>query len=210
MKIDIDDLLRGTSFFAVGPKTALLKGPIKARDIMKLRNWVQAIRNESGQGYTLIIDSEGGISDPGLLLDMFQVPIHTHVANEAASFAGLIALMGTYRTGTPPSFFMFHRPEWRDQKAAEEIAEDNDVLFRHRYTVLSMLAKIIPAGEAKEILCEALLLADATYVKSDWLYDEGALDDIVDYTAADLGLYKSCEDWYDNTYPAWEGPVDDE
>lgn len=206
MKFDIMDILKGTSFFPIGEKTALLKGKIRNRDIMKMRNWVQSINIAGGQGFRLLIDSSGGISDPKLLEDMFKVPIHTHVIGDCSSFAALIALMGTYRTcyDDEEAYLMFHRAEWSESKESDEVAECSDILFKHRYNTLSMIAKLLPAGEVKDVICGAMLDDGDTYVSAQWLFEEGALDDIVDYTAADLGLYDSCKEWYDRTYNSKE------
>lgn len=181
-----------TSFYKVGKNTVLLKGIITKKDITKLRSWILRIKEKSSSKGVLIIDSEGGVSDTALLVDMLQVPIHTHIVRKAGSFAALIALMGSARTASSKAWLMLHGPR-------STSIEQEGILYKHGYKLISTVSTVVPTP-LKRYMTDALAGKEDVYFEIGFLKEEGALDCIHEYTGEDLKLYEDDSLWYNSKY----------
>ena len=200
MKIDSTEIFKGSAFFDMGPSVALMRGVMEPHDIIKMKNWVMAMHIDCEQDGVLLIDSEGGASDPSIIALMLQTPIHTHVLGNASSFAAVAALAGSYKTAVEGSAMMFHKSRWKDTKEPERVFLDEEVLFKHRYKMISMVSSILPGGGIKELVCEAMLGKEDVYISAPHLYEKSVLDEITSFKGGELELYDYCRVWYDRTY----------
>jgi len=198
MKYNISDFLQDTSFHIIGENVGLLKGEIKQYEIMKMKTWILSLQIDAVQDAVLLIDSEGGATCPQLIADMIQTPLHTHVIGKAFSFAGLISLVGTFKTAEKDTAWMFHTARWEQSKEADEIHHDEDVLFRHRYKMMAMMCTILPPGEPKEAIGEAMTLEADSYFNLGWMFDQGVIDALAKYTPEKLRIYDQYKEWYNN------------
>lgn len=179
--------------------TKILRGPISTSDLIELKGWVIELKINAVQDAVLIIDSEGGMSDPSIITEMMQVPIHVHVAGKAESFAALLLLAGSSKTLSPDSHIMLHTARWRETKYGEVSELDEEALFRHRYKVASFVSTVAPAG-AKKLMVDAVTGKEDVYFNDKYLFDAGAVDGVIDYTGQALGLAGDDAVWYNSMY----------
>ena len=195
----LSDMLKGTSLYHVGTNTMLLKGDVGLSDIMHLKNWIMTLKIDAVQDAVLILDSAGGATDPSIIKEMMQIPIHCHVAGKAESFAALLLLAGSSKTLSPDAYIMLHTARWGETKEAESVALDEEVLFRHRYKTASFVSTVAP-GRAKKLMVDAVTGKEDVYFSDKYLFDVGAVDGVVDYTGEALGLADTTAIWYNATY----------
>jgi len=199
LKIDSNDMLDGTSFFILSDKVALLMGKTNAHDLRKLSNWAASLHIDGEIG-TLLIDSDGGVACPGVLEIFMKANIRIHVLGMAGSFAGVLALTGSIQTASSEAVYMFHASRWRNSKHSESVARDEELLERHNYRMLSLVASLLPAGEVKRDVIGALEGEMDIFYKATWLAENGVVDAIIDVTAEDLGLEGDIKVWYNRKY----------
>ena len=195
----LTEMLKGTSLYHVGENTMLLKGDIGRVDLMHLKNWIMTLKIDAVQDAVLILDSCGGATDPSILVEMLQVPIHVHVAGKAHSFASLLFLCGSSKTMSPDAEFMMHQARWDQSKESQSVALDEKVLFRHRYKVASIVSTIAP-GSAKAEMVKAVTNSVDVYFAQEYLWENTVVDGIIDYSGEALGLCEDAALWYNGVY----------
>ena len=195
----MNDLVNGIGFYQLSEMTVLLKGRINRTDSMKLKSWILSIKNDAIEDAVLIIDNVGGYSDPSILTELIQVPVHVHICGEAHSFAALLFLCGSAKTMSPDAIFMLHESRWEENKEADLVAYDKKILYRHRYKVASIVSTVAP-GRAKHEMVKAVSGPIDTYFPNKFMWDTGVVDAIVDYTGEALGLDGADAIWYNKKY----------
>lgn len=176
---------------------AMLRGSITRYDITCLNSWIRSVEIGEQAG-TLLIDSPGGISDPETLVNMVRAPIHTHVLNEAHSFAALIAMCGSFKTAVEDAIIMVHASKWKQTKTAGEVARDQSILDTFNYRVMSVMGSVLPAGDAKDQISKAMCSDLNHFFDVERLYETGVLDRIAEFTP-NLKC-KETESWIRRTY----------
>ena len=156
---------------------ALLKGSISRHDLTCMKSWARSLEISEESG-AILIDSQGGLSDPELLANIVRVPLHTHVLRNAHSFAALIALCGSFKTAEEDAMFMVHKARWSQTKTAGEIAKDQKILDTHEYRVMSIMGSVLPAGDGKDQISRAMCSTEDVYIDPLRLYEVAALDEI--------------------------------
>lgn len=142
-----------------------------------MKSWIRSLEIGEQAG-VLLIDSEGGLSDPELLANIVRVPLHTHVLRNAQSFAALIALCGSYKTAEEDAVFMVHKSRWSQTKTAGEIARDQKILNTHDYRTMSIMGSVLPAGDGKDQISRAMCSTESVFIDPVRLYETATLDEV--------------------------------
>lgn len=180
MKFSIVNFLKGNAFHVLQDDVAILRGKITRYDLTCMKSWIRSLEIGEQAG-TLLIDSEGGLSDPELLASIVRVPLHTHVLRNAQSFAALIALCGSYKTATEDAVFMVHASRWDMTKTSEEVARDQKIMNTHNYRTMAIMGSVLPAGDAKDQISKAMCSDTDVYLDPIRLYETAVLDNVADF-----------------------------
>lgn len=179
MKIDIVKYLKGGSFHVFQDDVAMIQGNIVKYDLICMRAWLKSLEIAEKPG-TLLIDSEGGLSDPEILIDMLRVPVHVHVLKNAQSFAALIAFCGSYVTAVEDAVIMMHAARWSGLRPGLK-PYVQETLDTHNFKVMSIMGSVLPAGDAKEQIGKAMCSDTEIYLDPSRLYKTAVIDNLGEF-----------------------------
>lgn len=134
-----------------------------------------------------------------VILAEIQVPLHTHVLGEAASFAAILAIAGSYFTlHSEDSCLMFHAP--RIRKGSENKNIYTNGTYEQIYNFGALVGSLVPSGEIKEEIGKAITEDGNDIFNPDYLYLNGVVDEIIVYSAEDLRMTGKVKEWYEKEY----------
>jgi ATP-dependent protease ClpP protease subunit len=167
---------KSNSFYLLEDTIAVLLGNIQRGDHTALNNWLATLRNDQLPG-TLIVDSNGGISDINTLYNIVKTPLHIHVYNKAGSFAALMCIVASRLTASEKATFMLHASRWTDSKWATEMAESDEIMQRYLYGKAAILSSCIPPDFKEEVTAALNSDKDVVFTADEWY--NGSLVDLI-------------------------------
>lgn len=185
-------------FTYLGKNVGIVKGVMGEEDLINLKRWLWNLKQRTIDDAVLLIDSQGGRACPEVLMAEIQVPLHTHVLDNAHSFAALLSLAGSYVTvQSIDSMYMFHGPRSANP---EDDNMENSILYEYVYRFGSIMGSVLPAGDLKKAIGEALTGTEDVIVNTEWMWHHMAIDNIGAIKAEDLRLEGKVKEWYEREY----------